>query len=121
MRRNKDKELLERIVEYCSKIESVKQDWLPSHDLFEENELARDAVSFYVFQIGELTGGISEELKAANKDIPWRNIKGIRNIIAHAYVDVDHSILWEVITDDIPVLKQKCEDILLDLPKADSL
>jgi uncharacterized protein with HEPN domain len=121
MRRNKDRELLERIIEYCSKIESVKQDKLLSRDLFEENELARDAISFYVFQIGELSGGISEELKATNEDVPWRNIKGIRNIIAHAYVDVDHSILWEVITDDIPVLKQKCESILLDLLEAESL
>lgn len=116
MRRNKDRELLERIIDYCSKIESVKRDQLSSRDLFEKNELVRDALSFYVFQIGELSGGISEELREANQDIPWRNIKGIRNIIAHAYEDVDHTVLWEVVTEDIPVLKQKCTDILLELP-----
>ena len=42
-------ELLERIIDYCSKIESVKRDQLGSRDLFEKNELVRDALSFYLY------------------------------------------------------------------------
>ena len=43
---------------------------------------------------------------------PWRQIKAMRNIVAHSYGTVDPEITWEIITDDIPTLKKYCETII---------
>ncbi len=40
-----------------------------------------------------------------HKEIPWREIKLMRNIVAHRYDTVDHSITWDVVEKDIPTLK----------------
>lgn len=36
----------------------------------------------------------------------------MRNIVAHHYGEVDVETLWDVIIDDVPVLKKYCEEIL---------
>ncbi|MEI3141155.1 MAG: HepT-like ribonuclease domain-containing protein [Lawsonibacter sp.] len=45
-------------------------------------------------------------------DRPWRQIKAMRNIVAHSYGTVDPETTWEIITDDIPALKKYCEAII---------
>ena len=42
----------------------------------------------------------------------WRQIKAMRNIVAHSYGTVDPETTWEIITDDIPALKKYCEAII---------
>ena len=42
-------------------------------------------------------------------DIPWKNIRGIRNRIIHQYFDVDSQILWQVASIEIPKLKEPLE------------
>ena len=44
--------------------------------------------------------------------IPWQQIKAVRNIAAHSYGSVDSEIIWEIMNDDIPVLKEYCIKIL---------
>ena len=70
-----------------------------------------------LLQIGELAGKLSEALIAANPDIPWRGIKAERNIIAHAYGDVDLEVTWNTMHEDIPMLKDKCTSILARMPE----
>ena len=64
-----------------------------------------------IFQIGELSNHLSDELKESFPDIPWHNIYGIRNIIAHAYIIVDKSKIWETAENDVPVLYKKIRSI----------
>ena len=44
--------------------------------------------------------------------MPWKDIRSIRNIAAHNYGELDNEVLWETVTDDIPKLKDYCENIL---------
>ncbi len=41
-----------------------------------------------------------------------RNISILEHIAAHSYGTVDPEITWEIISDDIPVLKQYCSTII---------
>ena len=43
---------------------------------------------------------------------PWRQIRGMRNIVAHSYGTVDPEITWEILTEDIPKLKAYCCQII---------
>ena len=49
--------------------------------------------------------------------VPWRDIKHMRNHVAHHYGYFDFDILWEVITEDIPDLKAFCGSMLDRLDK----
>ncbi len=44
-------------------------------------------------------------------EIPWRQIKGMRNIYAHDYDIIDNETVWEAVTEEIPALKGKLQTI----------
>ncbi|MEG0376820.1 MAG: HepT-like ribonuclease domain-containing protein [Raoultibacter sp.] len=110
----KTESTLARIVEYCKKIDDAKQRFFASRKQFDEDAFYRDGCAFYVQQIGELVKDLPESFIAGNPEVPWHQIRGFRNIIAHAYGSVDADVLWETITEDIPALASFCERILKD-------
>ena len=55
--------------------------------------------------IGEAAGHIDEELTGKHPDVAWRNAKGMRNFLIHAYFQVDLDEIWKTANNDIPVLK----------------
>ena len=65
-----------------------------------------------IFQIGELANQLSEEFKEKYKDLPWDQMYGIRNRLAHAYIKVDDAIMWDTVKNDIPKLKEKLDEML---------
>ncbi len=42
-------------------------------------------------------------------NVPWRSIRGMRNIFAHNYGAIDTRIIWHTINDDIPLLSKNCQ------------
>jgi uncharacterized protein with HEPN domain len=62
--------------------------------------------------IGEASNHISTVLKTKFSDIEWAQIVGMRNVFTHEYFGIDSSIVWEIIKNDIPELKEKIEDVL---------
>jgi uncharacterized protein with HEPN domain len=54
--------------------------------------------------IGEAAGRISPEVQKEFPSIPFREIRGMRNIIAHDYGEVDLERVWETAQEDIPAL-----------------
>ena len=108
-----DIQRLEHIADYCRDIESAVLRFGSDYDIFFSDKDYHDVVTFRIFQIGELTGKLSEELRAKTSDrINWQQIKAMRNIIAHNYGSVKLEIVWSVVTEDIPKLKAFCEELL---------
>ena len=54
--------------------------------------------------IGEAADKVTAETKAAASEIPWRDIKNMRNHLIHVYFDVDLNVLWDTVTKDLPSL-----------------
>ena len=69
----------------------------------------RNAVTMPILQIGELSNHLSEEFKQQNKQIPWNEMRGIRNLMAHQYHSVDFEIIWDTSRIDIPALREFCK------------
>jgi uncharacterized protein with HEPN domain len=63
--------------------------------------------------IGEETGKVEEELKDEYSAIPWQNIKGMRNRIAHDYRGLDPTIPYSVIKQFMEPLRN-CLILMLD-------
>ena len=72
---------------------------------FVSNSLVRKAVCMSLINIGELTKSLSFTFRSENKQIPWKNISGLRDITAHKYHTLNLDIVWSVIQNDIPALK----------------
>ena len=57
--------------------------------------------------IGEASKNISEEFKVKNKEIEWKELSGLRDILIHRYFGVDWKIIWDVLVNRIPGLEEK--------------
>jgi uncharacterized protein with HEPN domain len=66
--------------------------------------LVYDAVRVRLIEIGEAAKVISPELLALEPDVPWVDIAGMRDRLAHRYFDTDHSIVAATDELDIPPL-----------------
>ena len=108
-----DLQRIQHINTYCEEIKDFVKRFGNDFNTFTKDRAYFNAVSMCVLQIGELANTLSEEFKEATKDkIAWKQIRGTRNWIAHAYGEVDESILWETVSSDIPVLLRFCNSVL---------
>ena len=108
----KDLSIIEHILAYCAEIEQTVTRFGGTFESFETDKIYRNAATMCILQIGELVGRLSPEFTAAHPDVPWRSIKGMRNVAAHAYGSISIPDVWDTITVDIPVLKDYCKKIL---------
>ena len=100
--------ILEHIVGYCDQIEETIRRFGNDYGVFSADAIYRNAAALCVLQIGELAGKLTDEFRAEHPGAPWRQIRGMRNIVAHSYGTVDPEVTWEILTEDIPKLKTYC-------------
>jgi uncharacterized protein with HEPN domain len=82
---------------------------------FLKNELVSSAVLRKLEIIGEVARVIPESVKLSSPAIPWHKLKGSRNRIIHEYFDVSFSMVWIIITKELPELKQQLLLLLEEL------
>ena len=104
---DRDKDNLAAILDYCDRIISIVERFGSSFEQFNQDEDYRDAVLLNVFQIGEATHRLSNDCKEIINTVPWHEIYGTRNVIAHGYVKVKNEIIWEIVEKGVPLLKQE--------------
>ena len=107
----RDKSIVAHIKSYCEQIQETIDRFGDDSKLFAQDKIYQNAVSLCILQIGELVGILSDEFKISNPQIPWREIRKMRNIVAHKYGSFDSSITWDVIKSDIPNLLSFCNSI----------
>jgi uncharacterized protein with HEPN domain len=73
------------------------------------NYMMQDAVVRELEIIGEAVRSLSQEFWKLHPEIPWYEIAGMRNRIAHDYADVDLVIVWDAVQEDLPPLKKVLE------------
>ncbi|MCY3858962.1 MAG: DUF86 domain-containing protein [Gammaproteobacteria bacterium] len=65
--------------------------------------------------LGEASGNLSDEFKDKYGRIPWHQMTGLRNRLIHEYFNVNHAIVWEVLTNEIPDLLPLVETLSSEL------
>lgn len=58
---------------------------------------------------------VAADFFSSYKQVPWKAVFGMRNVIAHEYTDIDDEAVFNTIHNDMPVLKETAEKILADL------
>lgn len=82
---------------------------------FINNDVLRHAVLMRLIVIGEYGGKISEKSKIDFKEIEWQILKAARNFYIHVYDSINWLYIWETIKIDLPVLKPKVQNIIIQL------
>ncbi|MCG2743983.1 MAG: DUF86 domain-containing protein [Desulfobacteraceae bacterium] len=76
-----------------------------------------DAVIRNLEIIGEAASHIPESIQSKYPEIPWIQMKGMRNILIHEYFGVDIDVLWQTVIDDLPRLKKQIETLYCEIKK----
>lgn len=70
-----------------------------------------NSIMFRLIQISENSERLNTSFKTNHTDIPWRAIKGMRNKIIHQYGDIDLTVIYETVKNDIPNLYKLLNNI----------
>ena len=77
------------------------------YNSFITNSQLVEACVFNLSQMGELVRKLDDLFIEEHKDIPWHQLRGLRNRIVHDYEGVNLRLVWDVISLDLPELKQQ--------------
>jgi len=104
------------ILEAIEKIFIYSSDFKDEEEFYFSNkQLNFNATVNLLIAIGEENKKIDEALKSSDK-INWKNISAMRDKIAHNYRGIDESMVWEIIINYLPTLKELLVEML---PKID--
>ena len=106
----KERGLLFYIIEHCERIEEKTKKISKTN--FYDNKDIIEIVCFNVLQIGELVKNFSSDFIYTYNKMPWKNIKGMRDWVAHGYGTIDLEKVWDTVVNEITPLKTYCKYIL---------
>ena len=103
--------VIQKLIKYADKL----TDYCKGYDYasFEQDSKLVEACVFNLSQMGEITKLVDEAYKREHPFIPWYEMYGLRNRIVHDYEGVNLSLVWEIITEDIPKLSEQLRRVLL--------
>jgi len=109
MSKRGDKLYLKDVLDSIGKIEEYVKNL--SFEDFSNRELVVDAVVRNFEIIGEASKNISDDLKSAYQDVPWKEMAGMRDKMIHEYFGMDLDIVWKTIKQRLPELRIVFEKI----------
>ena len=99
---------VEQILSYTMQVADAEE--------FHRQRLVFDATLMNFVVLGEMSTRISDQLKSQHPDVRWQEIKSFRNLVAHEYLGIDADEVWQIVGDDIPLLKTALQRIVQGLP-----
>ena len=106
----RNKIIVGKMINYASKVLSYSEGM--DYQSFSQNIITVEACIFNLSQLGELTTKLDKDYMANYPDIPWNEMRGLRNKIVHDYEGVNLRLIWEIVSGDLPELKNQLEKIL---------
>ncbi|GAB2529901.1 DUF86 domain-containing protein [Spirosoma aerophilum] len=94
------------MLECIEKISIYAKDYSNAEELaWTKDQRDFNAIWALLLVIGEESRKVEADLKKEFQDIPWKNMSGMRNYLAHDYRGIDHERVWDVIKINLPNLK----------------
>ena len=110
--RQADRQILEKMCGYCDDGASIVEQCGGDVAYFADHFVYQYAGSMCIMQMGELVTKLPEEVLAAAPQVPWRLIRGARNIHAHDYARVKPETIWDSLVNDFPALRRQLQTLL---------
>jgi len=107
-----DLERIQKIKMHCANIQKTLES-ITLEDFKSENGVdARDVCAFRLFQIGEHSHKLSNDLKNQYPDFAWGAAYRFRNVLGHDYDGVSFNAIWKSCKNDIPTLLEYVNKII---------
>ncbi len=81
---------------------------------FAANSMVVDAVVRNFEIIGEASSHIPDDIQSKYSEVPWFEMKGMRNIMVHEYFRVDLKIVWMTARESLPALVSMIERVIAE-------
>lgn len=107
---HRDIQLLKKIISECKDI--IRYTNEIGEKGFLENDVYQKATAMSLLNIGEHANALTRELWTGYKDIQWRKIVDLRNIVAHGYGELRMELVWNLSQKEVPALMKQLEDLL---------
>lgn len=78
----------------------------------------QQAVVLNLITVGEAAARVASEyadFTEAHPEIPWRQMRGMRNRMAHGYFDINLDIVWDTVQKSLPDLQRQLDTLMRDL------
>lgn len=107
------REASDRIGEILEAIDKIER-YTEGMDLdgFRADERTIDAVLHNLTVIGEAANHVPDEVQTRHPGIPWKRMRGMRNVVVHEYFGVSLEIIWETVWNDLPPLVPRLRTLL---------
>lgn len=109
---------IEDMINAMCKIENYTRE--QKYEDFIKNDLVIDGVIRNLEIIGEAAKNVPANVRNRHLEIPWKRMIGLRNIIGHEYFGINLSIIWRIVTKNIPETKPLIESLLDKIEKNES-
>lgn len=96
--------IIKKMINYIDKISAYCENC--DYESFSSDSILTEACVFNLSQLGELATKLDKEFTEQYNNIPWNQMRGLRNKIVHDYEGVNLLLVWEIISCDLPELKQ---------------
>lgn len=98
----RDRESLGRILKCINAVRAYARRGGPD---WSKDDMVLDAIAKRIEEIGEIAKRITADTIAAMPEVDWRGVRGIREILAHDYADVDPDVLVDAVSGALPELR----------------
>lgn len=110
------RDVRERLQDIIEAIAHIQRYTSSGRETFEKDELIQSWCVRHLQIIGEAARALPEEARIGIPEIPWSKVIGMRHILVHNYFGIDIELVWNVVENDLPVLKNTIE-VFLNKPE----
>ena len=95
----------------------VKHSSTVTFEQFIEDDLINRAYLRSLEIIGEPSKKVPDEIRYKYREVNWRGMMGLRDVLIHEYFQVDYEVVWEVLQNDVPLAKEWIDLIVIEEKK----
>ena len=102
----------EKLLDIMEAMDRIERYVVFGKERFETDELVQTWFIQNLQIIGEASRSLSQSTRDLDPTIPWKQIIGMRNILAHVYFEIDLDLVWTAVYINVPKLKPQIARLL---------
>ncbi len=106
------RDIEERFLDMLEAIQRIGKYAARGRQAFVSDELIQTYIVHNLQILGEAAAKVPTDQQAEYPDLPWPKMIGMRNVLVHNYFNIDLDIVWQVVENELPSLKEKISRII---------
>lgn len=105
----------ERLLDILDAVRQIEKYSIHGEEAFRSDELIQNWMTRHIQVIGEAARSLSQEFRERTPGVPWSDIIGMRHVLVHHYFRIDLHRVWQVVSNDLPQLKEMILSLIEEL------